>query len=43
MFNRKTVMDNIVIVKASPSDFSKYYCDSKYMKAEFEKLVEKKY
>lgn len=42
MCNRKTVMDNIVIIKASQFDFSKYYCDSKYLKAEFEKLVEKK-
>lgn len=42
MVNRKRVMGNIRIIKSSLSDFSRYYCDSKYMKEEFEKLVDKK-
>lgn len=39
MFKREIGTD-IKIEKATLSDFSKYYSDSKYMKAEFEKLVE---
>lgn len=41
MFNKKSVPNSVSIVKGSLSDFSNYYCDSKYMKSEFEKLVEK--
>lgn len=40
MHFKKLLLDRITITRGSPADFSKYYEDSKYMKAGFEKLVE---
>ena len=37
---KKALLDSITVIKGSPADFSKYYGDSKYMRAGFEKLVE---
>lgn len=36
---KKLFLDKVTVTKGSPADFSKYYSDSQYMKAEFEKLV----
>lgn len=36
---KKLFLDKVTVMKGSPADFSKYYSDSQYMKAEFEKLV----
>ncbi|MGN0555253.1 MAG: hypothetical protein ACI4LI_05085, partial [Candidatus Fimenecus sp.] len=40
MHFKKILLDRITVTKGSPADFSKYYKDSKYMRAGFEKLVE---
>ncbi len=39
MFNKRHTIDNINIIKGTLEEFSKYYNDSKYMKSEFEKMV----
>lgn len=36
---KKLFLDKVTIARGSPADFSKYYEDSKYMKAGFENLV----
>ncbi|MGN0519994.1 MAG: GNAT family N-acetyltransferase [Candidatus Fimenecus sp.] len=37
---KRLFLDKVTIARGSPADFSKYYEDSKYMRAGFEKLVE---
>ncbi len=39
MFHKKSTVEHITIAEGSLTDFSNYYCDGKFMKTEFEKLV----